>query len=68
MKGFIENYKGFTIYENNFKMICFKNKKYNHIGCRSVKSAKNRITRAINKMNKRERRSLNYLKLEDLEG
>lgn len=56
-------YKNMLIYENNGQL-CFGNKKFTSTLPISVLSAKNRITRYINKLSKREKRNLYYLKYE----
>lgn len=60
----LETYKNMLIYYNKNGKLVFGNKKYTCYSVISVRSAKNRITRYINKLSKREKRSLPYLKYE----
>ena len=61
----IENYKNMLIFYNKMGNLAFGNKKITCYGAISLRSAKNRITRYINKLSKREKRSLLYLKLKE---
>lgn len=54
-------YKDMLIYYKK-GILYFGNKRYTHVGSKSILSAKNRITRYINKLSKRERQSLKYLR------
>lgn len=56
-------YKNMLIYENDGQL-CFGNKKFTSTRPISVLSAKNRVTRYINKLSNREKKSLYYLKYE----
>lgn len=60
----IEIYKNMLIYYDKNGNIMFGNKKYTCCDAISIRSAKNRITRYINNLSKREKRSLPYLKYE----
>lgn len=60
----IGTYKDMLIYYDKNGNIVFGNKKYTCYSAISVRSAKNRITRYINNLSKREKRSLPYLKYE----
>lgn len=60
----LETYKNMLIYYNKNGELVFGNKKYTCYKAKSLRSAKNRITRYINKLSKREKRSLAYLKYE----
>lgn len=60
----ITTYKDILIFYDKNGNLAFGNKKYTCYRAKSVRSAKNRITRYINKLSKRERRSLPYLKYE----
>lgn len=57
----IEIYKDMLIYKKD-DTIHFGNKNFDSVRAKSVLSAKNLITRYINKLNKKERNSLKYLK------
>ena len=59
----IEMYKDMLIYKKD-GTIHFGNKNFDSVRPKSVLSAKNLITRYINKLNKKERNSLKYLKIE----
>ena len=59
----IEFYKDMLIYRND-NILYFGNKNYTNAKSKSVKSAKNLITRYVNKLTKREKISLKYLKYE----
>lgn len=56
-------YKNMLIYENDGQLY-FSNKKFTSALPISILSAKNRITRYINKLSKKEKKSLYYLKYE----
>lgn len=56
-------YKDMLIYEKN-NSLYFGNKNYTSSEPKSIMSAKNLITRHINKLTKREKTSLKYLKYE----
>ena len=58
----LETYKNMLIYYNKNGKLVFGNKKYTCYKAKSLRSAKNLITRYINKLSKREKRSLPYLK------
>ena len=60
----ITTYKDMFIFYDKNGNLAFGNKKMTSYRAKSVRSAKNRITRYINKLSKRERRSLPYLKYE----
>lgn len=57
----IEEYKGMLIYEKD-GILHFGNKKFDSTRAVSVKSAKNRITRYINSLNKLQRFGLRFQK------
>lgn len=59
----IEFYKNMLIYKKDNNLY-FGNKNYTSSRLKSVMSAKNLITRYINKLTKREKTSLKYLKYE----
>lgn len=59
----IEFYKNMLIYKKD-NSLYFGNKNYTSSRLKSVMSAKNLITRHINKLTKREKTSLKYLKYE----
>ena len=59
----IEFYKDMLIYRKD-NILYFGNKNYTNAKSKSVKSAKNLITRYVNKLTKREKISLKYLKYE----
>lgn len=59
----IEFYKNMLIYKKD-NSLYFGNKNYTSSRLKSVMSAKNLITRHINKLTKREKISLKYLKYE----
>lgn len=56
-------YKDMLIYYKEGELL-FGNKHYTNRCSKSIKSAKNRITRYISKLNKSERQSLKYLRYE----
>lgn len=60
----ITEYKDMLIFYDKHGNLAFGNKKITSYRAKSVRSAKNRITRYINKLSKREKRSLPYLKYE----
>lgn len=60
----LETYKNMLIYYNKNGKLVFGNRKYTCYKAKSLRSAKNLITRYINKLSKREKRSLSYLKYE----
>lgn len=55
----LETYKHFTIYKKNDHLY-FRNNTYINSIPTSLKSAKNRITRYINKLSEREKKQLKY--------
>lgn len=59
----VEFYKNMLIYKKD-NSLYFGNKNYTSSRLKSVMSAKNLITRHINKLTKREKTSLKYLKYE----
>lgn len=59
----IEMYKDILIYKKN-DTIHFGNKNFDSVRAKSILSAKNLITRHINKLSNKERNSLKYLKYE----
>ena len=59
----IEFYKDMLIYRKD-NILYFGNKNYTNLKPKSVMSAKNLITRYVNKLTKREKTSLKYLKYE----
>lgn len=59
----IETYKDMLIYEKEGTLL-FGNKSFTSARAKSLTSAKNLITRYINKLSKSERSSLKYLKYE----
>lgn len=59
----IEYYKDMLIYEKDNKLY-FGNKSFISAKSKNVRSAKNLITRYINKLSKKDRTSLKYLKYE----
>lgn len=61
----IESYKDMLIYKKD-NILYFGNKSYTNAKSKSVKSAKNLITRYINKLSKRENARLKYLRYEIL--
>ena len=61
----ITEYKNMLIFYDKNGDLVFGNKKVKFYTAKSVRSAKNRITRYINKLSKREKRSLLYLKLKE---
>lgn len=63
----LETYKNMLIYYNKNGKLVFGNKKYTCYKAKNLRSAKNLITRYINKLSKREKRSLPYLKYEPKE-
>lgn len=60
----ITTYKDMLIFYDKNGKLTFGNKKYTCCRAKNLRSAKNLITRYINKLSKRERRSLPYLKYE----
>ena len=60
----ITEYKNMLIYYDRNGDLVFGNKKVKFYTAKNVRSAKNRITRYINKLSKREKRNLPYLKHE----
>lgn len=60
----ITEYKNMLIFYDKNGNLAFGNKKYTCYRAKNLRSAKNLITRYINKLSKRERRSLPYLKYE----
>lgn len=61
----ITEYKNMLIFYDKNGNLVFGNKKVKFYTAKSVISAKNRITRYVNKLSKREKRSLLYLKLKE---
>lgn len=59
----IEFYKDMLIYRKN-NILYFGNKNYINAKSKNLRSAKNLITRHINKLTKREKIRLKYLKYE----
>lgn len=59
----LENYEDMLIYERD-NVLYFGNKKYTSSRAKSIRSAKNLITRYINKLTSKNKRSLKYLKYE----
>lgn len=61
----ITEYKNMLIYYDKNDNLVFGNKKVKFYTAKNVRSAKNRITRYINKLSKRKKRNLQYLKLKE---
>ena len=59
----IEFYKDMLIYRKD-NILYFGNKNYTNAKSKNLRSAKNLITRYINKLTKKEKTSLKYLKYE----
>ncbi len=57
----IQEYKDMLIYKKN-GILLFGNKNYRNSRAKNIKSAKNLITRYINKLSKKEIKNLKYLK------
>lgn len=56
-------YKDMAIfYDKNGKLV-FGNRSYRYYGAKNIRSAKIRITKYINKLNKKEKDSLKYIML-----
>ena len=60
----LEIYKNMLIYYDKNGKLVFGDKKYTCYKAKNLRSAKNLITRYINKLSKREKRRLSYLKYE----
>lgn len=58
-------YKDMLIYEHNNNLY-FGNKNYISSKAKNIRSAKNLITRYINKLSKKEKASLKYLKYKEV--
>lgn len=61
----ITNYKDMSIFYDKNGNLAFGNKKITCYSVISLRSAKNRITRYINKLSKKEKRNLLYLKIKE---